>query len=192
MGTQASAVAREVGARLKWPVFDRELLELIAQELGTRVNQVEAIDEKPMNGLSESIEWFAGVPFVSEVSYVRNTVKTVLALGTYGESVIVGRGAAHFLPAETTLRVRLVAPLEQRIATIGRSLGMSREDAKRKVETVDRERTDFVRHHFFKDAGDPRNYDLVLNAASFSTVQCADIIVEASRQHQANVRAKQL
>ena len=91
----------------------------------------------------------------SESAYVHHLVETVLALGILGECVIVGRGAAFILPAATTLRrVRLVGPVRERITALSRKLGITEPEAARQVRTIDRERTDFVEDHFFKDPSD--------------------------------------
>jgi hypothetical protein len=53
------------------------------------------------------------------------------------------------------------------------------------VEKTDRERAGFVRDHFHKDPRDPRNYDLVLNAARFALPECAALIIAALFRLQA-------
>ena len=45
-GTPITEVAREIGSRLGWPVYDHELLERIAQEVGVPVRLVEEVDER--------------------------------------------------------------------------------------------------------------------------------------------------
>jgi cytidylate kinase len=130
----------------------------------------------------EESEW---EPFVGESAYVRHLVETVLALGIHGECVIVGRGAAFILPAESTLRVRLVAPLKGQIATLSRNLGLPEKEAAQRARTMDRERVDFVRDHFLKDPTDPSQYDLVLNAGRLPVAAEAALIVEALRHLQA-------
>jgi cytidylate kinase len=184
VGTLGTIVAQEVGARLKWPVYDRELLELIANEIGSGVNLVEEVDEKPQYWFREAIESFMNVSYVSKNTYVRYLVKTIAALGSFGDCVIVGRGAAQILPAESTLRVRLIAPLKDRVAVMKQFLGVSEKEAARRVASMDRERAVFIRRHFFKDPADPLNYDLVLNTSRFSPSECAKVIVEALHQRQ--------
>jgi len=129
---------------------------------------------------------------VSESAFVRNLIETVLALGAHGECIIVGRGAAQILPAETTLRARLVAPLSERIATKARALDISRAEASGRVEDTDRERTRFIMDHFQKDPADPRLYDLVLNSSRFSVVQCAELMMAALRRLQGRAPTERL
>ncbi len=59
-GTRAGDIAREIGARLAWPVFDRELIERVADDLGLRSSLLEAVDEKQISWIQESVESFRG------------------------------------------------------------------------------------------------------------------------------------
>jgi cytidylate kinase len=191
-GTSGTAVAQEVGKRLGWQVYDHELLERIAQEMHVPVALLESVDERHQSWLLESVEAFLSAPeksewepLVTESAYVRHLVETVFALGVHGECVIVGRGAAFILPIESTLRVRLVAAVKERIATLSRNLGLPEKEAARRVRTIDRERIDFVQDHFLKDPADPRQYDLVLNAGRLPAALEAGLIIETLRHLQA-------
>jgi cytidylate kinase len=185
-GARGTLTAREVGALLGWTVYDHELLEQIARGMDLRTSLLESVDEKRVSWLQECVEAFAAVPSVSGSAYLHHLIQTLLSLATHGECVIVGRGAAQVLPVETTLRVRLVAPIEWRVAAISQKLGVSREEAARKVEMIDRERIRFVKDYFRKDAADPRQYDLVLNSSRYSVGECAELIVEGLRRLQAH------
>jgi hypothetical protein len=183
-GTYGAAIAREVANRLGWPVYDSELLGRIAEDLGVRRTLIESVDERQVGWLTECLEGLSSAPRVSQGLYVRHLVETLLSLAAHGECVIVGRGATKVLPAATTLRVRVVAPLEHRVEAVRREHGLPRDEAARQVETTDRERDRFVKDHFYVDPADPRNYDLVLNAARFSLEQSADLIIAALGQLQ--------
>src|SRR5579862_3626482 len=53
-GAWGGAVAREVGAQLDWPVYDRELLDKISEESGLQTELVESLDERES---SRAAEW---------------------------------------------------------------------------------------------------------------------------------------
>jgi cytidylate kinase len=178
-GTYGAAIARAVANRLGWPVYDSELLGRIAEDLGVRRTLLESVDERQANWLTECLEGLCSVPSVSQSAYIRHLVETVLSLAAHGGCVIVGRGATKVLPLATTLRVRVVAPLDHRIDAVRREHDISREAAARQVEATDRERDRFVRDHFQMDPTDPSNYDLLLNAARFTVDQCADLVIAA-------------
>ncbi|HXG13307.1 MAG TPA: cytidylate kinase-like family protein [Gemmataceae bacterium] len=189
-GARGTSVAREVGARLGWPVYDHELVERIAHEMGLRTSLLESVDERRVSWLEECVQTLAAVPAVSESAYVRHLVETVLSLAAHGECIIVGRGAAQILPPATTLRVRLLAALEDRIAVLSQERGIPRTEAARQVEAIDHERAQFIREHFRKDPADPQNYDLILNTSRFTVADCAVLIIEALRRLQARAQEK--
>jgi hypothetical protein len=180
-GTRGPAVARAVGALLGWQVYDQELLQLVARDLDVRVKVLEAIDERHVPWLLECFEALAAVPKVNEGKYVPRLMDVLLSLAARGRCVIVGRGGPFVLPATTTLRVRLVAPLEERIAVFCREQNLMRSAATRLVEQTDRDRTEFVKRHFQRDPADPLNYDLTINMSELSIDQCARLIVESLR-----------
>ncbi len=185
VGARGTAVARGVGKRLGWPVYDHELLERIAKDTNVRPHLLKHVDERPGSWLQECLEAFADPAAVGETAYVRRLRLTLWSLGTGGECVIVGRGAAQLLPEETTLRVRLLAKRDDRVAFMSKELGVSAQEAARHVETRDRDRVRFIREQFHQDPADPQNYDLVLNSSRFTVEECADLVIEALRRLQA-------
>jgi cytidylate kinase len=176
-GTYGAAIAREVADRLGWPVYDHELLQRIADDMGVRRTLLESVDERQVGLVRECVASLMSVPGVTEGAYFRQLVETLLALGAHGECVIVGRGATVVLPLATTLRVRVMAPLEHRIEAVQREHSISVKAATTQVESKDRERNRFITSHFQIDPKDSANYDLVLNAARFSIAECADFII---------------
>ena len=110
-GANGHLIARAVGARLNWPVYDQELLRRIADDMGLPARMLESLDEKRTNWLQESVAGFiTSVLTVDSGAYVHHLVETLFTLAAQGDCVILGRGAAQVLPAKTTLRVRLIGP----------------------------------------------------------------------------------
>jgi cytidylate kinase len=184
VGARGTSVARAVGKSLNWPVYDQELLQRVAHEMHLPTERVANFDEKPISWLQECFQALSSARHVTEEGYVRHLLETLFLLGAKGECVIVGRGAAHALPPSSTLRVRLIAPLEDRIEVMRRELGVPRAEAARYVVKTDSERSKFIRDHLLKDPDDPESYDLVLNSARFSVAECAALIVEGLRRVQ--------
>lgn len=184
-GTYAREIAQEVARRLGWPMYDRELLDTIGREMGLQTQLLESVDEKRQPWLRHALEELMGVAQVSEHMYVRHLVKTVLALGAKGSCVILGRGAIRVLPVETTLRVRLVAPRDQRVKRYAHEEGITAEEAGRRIDVTDRERAEFLRLHFGTDVNDPAEYDIVLNTARYDPPACATIVCAALKERQA-------
>ena len=132
--------------------------------------------------LRETVDWLVLGSPVSDQAYFHRLQESLRALAAKGECVIVGRGAVFVLPAETTLRVRLVADRVDRIAQIGREQALSPEAAARHLEESDRQRAAFIRERFGKDTTDPVHYDLVVNLSRWTVDEAADLIVGSLAQ----------
>jgi cytidylate kinase len=185
-GANGHVIARAVGFRLNWPVYDQELLRKVADDMGLRARMLESLDEKRANWLAESLAGFiAATPTADSGAYVHHLVDTLFSLAATGECIILGRGAAQVLPAKTTLRVRLVGPRKEQIETVQKRLGVQWAAAARRVAQIDHDRTQFVVHSFGADPADPCIYDLVLNSARLGVATCADVIVETLLRVQA-------
>ncbi|MGD0042940.1 MAG: cytidylate kinase family protein, partial [Isosphaeraceae bacterium] len=70
-GAGGITVAREVGRRLSWPVYDQELLESLAKELNVDISFLEDYDERRGSFLVDTIKAFSAAASVSEVTYFR-------------------------------------------------------------------------------------------------------------------------
>jgi cytidylate kinase len=183
-GAGGKRLARALGARLGWNVYDHELLEEIAADLQVRVGLLEAVDERHVNWLQERMEAFAAVPYVSESAYVRQLIETLLSISVRGNAVIVGRGAAHILSHGSTLAIRVVSKFDDRVENLVRELSLARDASARLIRATDAQRVRFVRDHFQCDPTDPVQYDLVVNTSRFNIEQSVELVVEALEKRQ--------
>jgi len=181
VGALGSSVAAEVGRLLDWPVYDRNILDKVAEELRRPPSHLQGVDERPATWLADCLSNLFDKHHVGADAYLKHLFAVVRALGAVGSCVIVGRGANFLLPAETTLRVRLVARPEDRAQVMAARLGMPASEAARWVETTERERTEFVRRAFKEDPTDTHHYDLVLNTSRLSVGGAAEIIADTLR-----------
>jgi cytidylate kinase len=188
-GALGTSVATEVGRRLSWPVYDREILNTIAEKIRQLPQHVEAVDERPGYWMEECLASLMNEYHVSADRYVKYLIGTVRGLGAVGRCILVGRGANFILPAQTTLRVRLVAALEDRVQVIARQRDLSPREASAWIKETDRNRFEFVKRHFDKDPNDPRYYDLVLNMSRLSIDEASDIISQTLRRFEARGRS---
>lgn len=189
-GSGGADIARALGARLDWPVYDHELLTRIAEEKGLHARLLEQLDERAVSWLEEIVQSFSSRPAPSEMSYFKGLAELLASLSKVGHCIIVGRGAAQILPAETTLRVRVVAPREKRIASIARSKDLTPDHAEKWVDHTDRERTRFVERHCRVDPNDCMCYDLILNSGRLTVEECATLIVSAAQMLEEHVRGR--
>ena len=114
--------------------------------------------------------------------------RIILALGAQGEVVIIGRGAGCILPAESTLNVRIVAPLNDRIAYMSQWLRLTEKEAAEEVRLRDSRRAEFIPTHFHRQPGDIYQYDLILNSTLLGEDLVAELIARAARAKDASRR----
>src|SRR5262249_44369145 len=118
---------------------------------------------------------------LSQHPSVISLARVILALGARGEVVLIGRGAGCVLPRETTLNVRVVAPLAERIAYMAQWLRLTVEEATEKVRLRDERRAEFITTHFHRNPADVQQYALLLNSSLLGEDVCAELIAQAAR-----------
>ncbi|HMO86899.1 MAG TPA: cytidylate kinase-like family protein [Lacipirellulaceae bacterium] len=187
-GAPGMEVAQHIGTALGWHVYDREILDLVAAESGLRSELLQEVDERDRHWLVEAISSFGQHNKVNTPSFVHHLVQVMAALAARGRCVVVGRGAAACLPRDTTLRVRVLADMEDRVHRVALEHGLPEDEARRMVQRVDRERSKFVASHFRRDILDAHNFDIVVNASRISPAACADMAVRAVHEMQAAAR----
>jgi cytidylate kinase len=187
-GSRGAEIARAAGARLGWPVYDQELLQLIAAQTGLHTHLVERLDEHYRTWLEEMARAAGSNEGGRDGAYLQALLNLVGSLSKAGHCIIVGRGAAHVLPEETTLRVRVIAARAARIAQVQKSRGLSAIAAEHLIDSTDRERQRFIRGYFHADVIDSLAYDLVLRSDRLGVEECASLIAQAVRVLEARAR----
>lgn len=160
MGTQGSAVAKQVANDLGYRFYDTEAIHRMAQELGV-LESVRAVDEK-----APTI--FQRIYSHKFLVYLERLSSVIYELAKQGDAVFLGRGS-HLLLRDfpCTLHVRVTASAETCIRNL-MAQGLTREAATRTCKRGDDERSAFVKYAFGVDWEDPTRYDLILNMDKLS------------------------
>lgn len=190
-GARGSTVARLVGQRLGWTVYDQELLEYIAHEMHLRVGVLESLDEKSYHWAQDWLAALLEDQWQNQDAYIVHLTKVLLAIGMHGEAIIVGRGACFILPRERSLNVRIIAKDSDRVTYLSQLERLTPQEADRFMRDTDEQRKKFVRDYFHRDNTDVHEYDLVLDSSSLGEECCADLVVAAVRGKEALARSRQ-
>ncbi len=178
VGAGGNEVASTLGERLGWPVFDKEILDLMAGDNELRRQVYASMDERDLSWCEETLRLLIQPEFVKN-DYFHRLTETVLSLARQGHGVFLGRGTDLILPKGVGFRVRLVAPPEQCAQRFARRLALTGEQAREEINRLEQERAEFIRHHFAIDPGEPTRYDLIINLAQFSPTQVVELILAA-------------
>jgi cytidylate kinase len=178
VGTDGPGLAQDLGRRLGWPVFDREILDEMAGDDAVRRQVYESMDQRDLSWWEESLRALMQSEFVRN-DYFQKLSETLLSLARQGNCVFLGRGADLLLPESGGIRVRLVAPLVERIKRVAKINDLTGAEAKRWIERKEAERQSYLRRHFGVEADDPVRYDIMVNVARFTRDEAIRVILGA-------------
>lgn len=180
-GSRGSTIAGRAGAKLGWQVYNQELLEYIAQEGAFQQDLVDSPSPAASRWVDQQLQHLLRENNLGQQPSLVNLARIILTLGAQGEVVLVGRGAGCILPAQSTLHVRIMAPLPDRVAYMSQWLRLTPKEAAEQVQTRDSRRGEFIANHFHRQASDVHQYDLVLNSGLLGEDLCAELIAKAAR-----------
>jgi cytidylate kinase len=213
-GSGGGEIAARLARRLGWQLIDHAIIEQTARELEVHETEVEKHDEEYLESsrpgiLERILEQLApSAPATggggilirpsssAEVLAYQETMRNIItAAATTGHVVIVGRGGQVLLAdRRNVLHVRVVAPLEQRVAYVVRREGLDTEDALRRVQAKDQARTRYMQTQYQSQHEDPHLYDLVIDTAVLPLDNAVDLICLAleGKASRLNVPVEQL
>jgi cytidylate kinase len=179
VGTIERAVAKRLSAELHMDLFAEEIVHAIAKEARLSDRIIRTMDERGLTYAKEILNRLEGKNGMSPEAYFRHLVRVIVAIGRHGNSIVLGHGAAYILRAPMNLHVRFIAPLHVRVGCVSEELGISAEEADRRIKILDQERRDFVRQYFDRDIDDLRHFDLVINNEFIDTDLAVRLIHDA-------------
>lgn len=158
-GCGGGDIAQLLAARLGWKLWDQQLTEEIARLANCPKEVVENREERTdplyyrmfksfLRGSYEGSINAHKLNLVDSETILKMTQKVVEHAAKRGNSVIVGRGAQHFLrDRPDVLRVFLYAGRESKVARVI-ARGKSRSEAEELIDSVDEGRADYIRRYF--------------------------------------------
>jgi cytidylate kinase len=173
-GIGGGEIAQLVAQQLGWKLWDQCLTEEIAKLANCPKAVVEVREERAdplyyrlfksfLRGSYEGSLNAHKLNVIDSESILRITRRVVEQVSREGNSVLVGRGSQHFLrDRQDTLRVFLYAPREDKVRRLI-ARGKTQVEAEQLVDTVDRERKDFIQKYFGVEWPDRSIYHTMLN-----------------------------
>ena len=188
-GSRGTSIAKRAGEKLGWQVYTQEMLEYIAQDATVRQEISDNLSPAALHWIEEQMERLERAGGVSRNAALLDMARILLSLGATGEILLIGRGAGCILPRHATLHVRVIAPLEDRIAYMGQWLRLTVEEAAEQVRLRDQGRAEYWQSHFHCDVADVYQYDLLLNSTLLGEELCAELLAQAARAKRAALLA---
>src|SRR5712692_9949596 len=175
-GCGGGEIAQQLAQHLGWKLWDQVLTEEIARVANCLKAVVERREERNdplyyrlfksfLRGSYEGSLNAHKLNLVDSESIIKITERVVQHAANKGNCVIVGRGSQHFLrDRHDSLRVFLYAPAEDKVRRL-LARGKNEKEAQELVDTVDRERADFIAKYFGVEWPNRAIYHAMINTS---------------------------
>ena len=177
MGSGARIIAGKLTADLGWSLWDKDLLEAIAEDAHISNEIVESFDEHKRSEIEIFVRNFLGEYDVSGFLYVKHLAKAVATVAKLGNAIILGRGANVLLPK--ALNIRIDASEEVRVHNMVQYEKLTNEEAVKKIRQSDIDRDRYMTHTFGKERVANAYFDLSLWMDEFTNDDAVYIIKSA-------------
>ena len=184
LGSGGEQIARILSEKLAWQMYDKEILDYMADDMQVQKNLLESVDERTVGWIEEWIAPIFTHKPVDQLTYYRSLAKVLLVISSHGQAIIMGRAAGLILPRKNGLSVRITAPFELRHQRYAREHKISMGEAKSVVEKKDRSQKAFVHDMLNQDIVDCRHYDIMINTEMIKPESAAKLIWRALDQRQ--------
>ena len=193
LGSGGRTVGRLLSEKLGVSFYDKALIKALKEKFNLNTEEIERLksrnrswwaDFKRILKVGEEAANFTPYYIGSDADLLTTEAlfkaDTEILQGIAAEEscVIAGRSAFYVLRNHPNhISVLIQAPMEHRIERIMRKQNMSRDEAIKTIEKVDKMREDYVKNYAHTSRYDTRNYDLVINIDGKTEEEVANLIL---------------
>lgn len=171
MGSGGIPISHKAAEKLGYTLIDGESIRAVAANYGLTPDAVEKADEKPPAFVDK-------MDAQTEIDFFRVEL-IILEYALKGNVIIYGRGGQDLLQGiDSVLRVRIIAPFEERVERWAEREWLDPDLARVLVRKSDQQRAGFIKYYFDRNWEDPLHYDLLINTARLSNDTAVKLICE--------------
>lgn len=185
-GTQIAKLVTEninKNQSTQWQMISNEILSQVAKNLMVTPDRISHVFGAEVKGAVE--DFFSAFSiskrYVSDANVVRYISDIVTSYANEGNVVIVGRaGCVLTKHIKKSLHIKIIAPLDWRVASVANRFEISTEEAKAKVLGIDAKRHTFM-EMFNGIKPESELFDLVVNRATLTNEEIVDTIITIAK-----------
>jgi cytidylate kinase len=188
LGSGGALVGQRLSEQLGIPFIDRQVLKEVSQRLNLAERTLERREERLQSlweSFSHNVSLIDPAVSLSPASYVPTDQELFLleseTIGRIAEkssAVFIGRCARYILRSHPLhVSILIHAEIPERINRIQDLYRLSAAEAKKLIETNDRERTAYIRAFAKENLFDARLYDLCVNTSRIGLEEAVEHIV---------------
>lgn len=180
-GALGETIAANLGRRLGIKVYDKEILDQVAERAGAGRYTFDACDEQPSAGLSEFVYGLVSGTAATLQDYRTHLCEVVDNLAR-GEAIIIGRAGHLILADKKVFRLRIVGSKLICARRIAEEFAVPFEAAAHTVHEINNKRHQSVRDLFRGSIAGysletAKNFDLVINTDHISADAATEIVL---------------
>lgn len=176
-GSGGRYIGRLVADKLGIKFYDRDLVEKLSEKTGLSTEYIENNEQKRgvLDALNNGCYYNltnADELFVQESELIKDVAQNE-------SCVIIGRCSDFILKDnKDVINIFVYSTMENKINRAIEKYGLSKKDAEKEIENIDKLRSNHYKHYTGKVWGDNDNYDLCINSDTFGVEKAADMICE--------------
>lgn len=191
-GSGGHEVGNKLAERLNIPLYDRNLVQMAANELGISNETAEAVDETILGKFLSAYVVNMGAyttfmngeevtePLSDQVFRVQSEI--IKKLADRGSCIIVGRCADYILEQEySCISSFICAGKEDKIQRVMRIYNLTEKQAAEKMKKKDRERKLYYEAHTGWEWGSIQSHQLMFNVSRLKITDVVDILAAMYR-----------
>lgn len=183
-GSGGHEIAEMLAERFELNLYDKNLLEQIANDKNLNVKNLEKYDEKPRNmWMTRTVHGYSNS---AEENLANMQFEYLKKAAADGESfVIVGRCAETILKNNPALiSMFILGDWENKVERITRLYDMEKEEAESFIYRQDKKRKNYHNYYCKGKWGDSRNYDISVNSSKLGEEETTQMLVEYIMKRQ--------
>ena len=191
-GSGGHEIGNLLATRLDIPLYDNNLIRMVAEKLDIREETARAVDETTLNSflagfIFEPIEESSRLngteyvpPLTQQVYELQCDI--IRKLAERGPCIIVGRCADFVLrDHKNCINVFICAAWEDRVERIAKKYDISQRKAADKIKKMDRERRNYYESHTGQEWGSIDSHHMLLNVSRLGMDRTVDILERICR-----------
>ena len=187
-GSGGRFIGRIVSQKLGIKLYDKELLELVANDSGYSKEYLDTLDEKPSDRFLSAIasnlgSSFSGLPISEQI--VLKTFGVIRALAESESCVIIGRCSDYVLrDYDNVINIFIYSSMENRVRKVVDYYNVDEKDVKKIINRIDKQRATYYEQNTDRSWGDVHNYDLAIDSSLLGAEKTAELIIELYKTFQ--------
>ena len=194
LGSGGRTIGEELAKRLNVPFYDKALIQGLKEKYELTTEEIERLKGQKHNWWADFKRSLKIMPnyaapqiisakdaipdFLITDDIFHSETEILKGIAEDDSCVIAGRsGFFVFRDHPNHLSILIQAKMENRISRLVEKRGITREEAQKIINEVDKGRENYVKKYTGRSRYDTRNYDIVLNADEHTRDEIVDLIL---------------